>query len=587
MTYENVTPQVSSGSYLTAYDYGLGGLDDLMADDSDLSMLPPGDDYGLSSVGDVAFGLEAISKPIRDTRAVVASAAMPIGSRASVTAARKLIAKSLSLGKMAHDRAQVAFRSRDERDRLVKGVDRIQGQLDRLPAGSPQADNLRTKQYGLARRALQLHKVTAVATGMAKNAVAQASLLQQIGAATALGQPQTAAVLSAMYNKIGQGSEKFRQVRKQQIINKTEGDQQFEMRQLLDKKRKLLLARVDFLVTLSFPGLEGRARVQNDLKALDRQIAELDRQIHALYHRGAGSSLGEIEGWGPFGKIAKKIGRAAKGAVKLNLAPVKFAAKFVTKGPAAAIKSIPGAMKEGFDIVRRTAADFSVGMACDVMKSKIGKVAVQAGGMLVGSYFGPVGTAVGAAAAGRANQTNERICGSLDKLGLTKGTFRTSKLGSTLKSFAGGMAKDLVNPKTLIANATSIGGAYMSTPQGQQALSNLRNVGNAQIAKIGLPQLQNADILRAGRGIVRGDASGLLRVGRGAALQYGQRAASQYGGNILRQYGGDASGFLRTAGAPALRTSMNMNVRGGMNAAARSNLINAEAQAAARQMLGF
>lgn len=531
----------SCEGFLGTFDYGLAGLDALMSDDSDLNMLSDGADVsdGLSSI-DAAF--QTVASPMRlggnAARVVVQASLQPVGSRASIAVAKSLLAKSVVLGRMAHDRAQVAYRARDERDNLTKAVDRLQKPIEALATnntetGRVRLDTLRTRQYGFARRALQLHKVNVVATGMARNGAAQALLLQQMSATTALGQPAVTATLTAMYNKIGRGSEKFRELRKQQIIKSAEGDQQFAMRQLLDQKRKLLLARVDYLVVLSFPGVSAKARTQASLTALDKRIGEVDRQIMALFSRGnRGGSLGELEGWGVFGKIAKKIEKSAKGALKITIAPLKFTRSVFTKGPLAAIKSVPGALKHGFDIVKRTYADFTVGMACDVMRSGIGKMATSIAGTAVGTFYGgPVGGAVGAVAAGRVNDANARMCGALDKIGLTKGTFRTSKLGSALKDYAGGMAKDMTNKKKFLFNVMSVGKAYANSPEGSAAL---QKVGGEQISKLGIDENTIRQIPSA-LASKKGAQKFLQDQGARAAAQYGGQYAAQYGVNLTPQ----------------------------------------------------
>lgn len=563
-----------ASTYLTNYEFGLAGLDD--------AMLRP-DDMVLSE--DASSGLEGVgvpdaqSKVRQDTLRVVAAASTP-GTTETKVVTNRLLHRSIALGKIAHERAEVARSARSQRDQLASQVDKLQPTIDKLatnpdPNAQGRHDVLKQKQFGLARKAVRLEKVNVVSTGLAQNAAAQAVLAQQIAGSVLAGRPALTATLSTMFNKLGQSSASMQKVREQQVVNNADVVNQDRVRALLTQKKWLLRQRLDLdvLLTCAPPGPETNAATRqwrdlgNQVRAINAEVASLctKRVVHALDLEGL-EGLGDLGWFGSkiFRKIKKGVSSVANLAVstaKVGVLPFTASVKLVTKGPSSALKNISRTMKDNFNQVKSVAGQVFVGLPCALATSSVGKMATTVAGTAVGTFYGgPVGSAVGAAASQRANKLNKSLCGGLDKIGLTRGDFRTSRLGKVLKETARDIAKQTLDPRQAFKDATSIGGSYLGSQGGANAVLN--RFGNAQIQKLGVNEIlknvrmpANASVLLRSAGL----PNNLTSVLRSAGLPSNASALLRSAGlpsdlpSVLRSAGvpANASAYLRAAGLPS------------------------------------
>jgi hypothetical protein len=227
---------------------------------------------------------------------------------------------------------------------------------------------------------------------------------------------------------------------------------------------------------------------------LAKKTAEYNKAYKKFYRRGVekSGSLYRVAGvkdvLNTAKAVAKPVVNVAKAAVETAVLPATTAVKLVTKGPAAAIKNVSRTMKRSFDTVRKAAGQLFVGLPCQLANSSVGKAAMQIGASAVGTAVGgPAGTVAGAVAANRSQAITKSVCGGLDKIGLTKGDFRTSKLGAALKQTAQGIGRNLTDPKALLKDAQSIGTAVV--PGVSNATQLLNKFGGSQLQKLGLNQI--------------------------------------------------------------------------------------------------
>jgi hypothetical protein len=267
--------------FLSNFSFGLGGLDDVMQNGD-------GEMLGCASCGSGGLGFigqSLTSSALQDAQKVVAAAATP-GTEATKVVAGRLARKGLELGKVAHDRAQVARKAREKRDELVKKVEKLQPKVDRLlvsdnPKDQQVGEALKQDQYSAARAAVRLEKVNTVASGLAENAAAQAVLAQQIAGTVIAGKPALTATLSSMYNKLGQSSASMQKTRQQQIINSAKVLDQDKVRALLAEKRLLLQQRVDLEVLLTCDP-PNAANLRQQLKILFGKIQAINNEVRKL-----------------------------------------------------------------------------------------------------------------------------------------------------------------------------------------------------------------------------------------------------------------------------------------------------------------
>lgn len=269
-----------AAEFLSNYDFGLAGLDDVISGaDVDMGCVFCGYD-GLGFVGQPLS-----SEAKTDAQKVVAAAATP-GTEATKIVAGNLARKGVALGKVAHDRAQVARKAREKRDQLAKKVESLQPKVDKLLASDSSKDQavgaaLKQDQLSAARAAVRLEKVNAVASGLAENAAAQAVLSQQIAGSVIAGKPALTSTLASMYNKLGQSSASMQRVRQEQIVNSAEVLDQDKVRALLAQKRSLLqqILDIDVLLTCDVPHAAALEKKKHTLYA---QIGVINREAKKL-----------------------------------------------------------------------------------------------------------------------------------------------------------------------------------------------------------------------------------------------------------------------------------------------------------------
>jgi hypothetical protein len=495
-----------AAEFLSNYDFGLGGLDDALSY-ADGEML--GSCCGYEGLGGFV-GQPLTASALDDARRVVAAAAMP-GTEVTKVVAGRLARKGLELGVLAHQRAQVAFKARKQRDVLAGKVAKLQPLVDRLAASPSLGERergsvLKQDQYTAARAAVRLDKVNAVATGLAQNAAAQAVIAQQIAGAVIAGKPGLTATLSDMYNKLGQSSASMQKVREQQIVNSAEVLDQDKLRALLRVKRGLLQQKVDVEVLLSCSPRKA-PELRKQQHSLFAQVYAVNSEIQKLCRAPRPHSLDGLEWPGFLDKavksvthavssvvksavkvakvIAKPLVSVAKTAVNVAILPITTSVKLVTQGPAAAIGNVTHTMVNSFNNVRKAAGEVFVGLPCKFASSTVGKTALQIGAAAAGTAVGgPAGTVAGAIAANRSADVLKSVCGGLDKIGLTSGNFRTSKLGAALRDTALGIGKGLIDPKKLLRDATSAGTSLVG---GSLVPTDLLNkIGGNQLNKLGI-----------------------------------------------------------------------------------------------------
>lgn len=307
-----------AAQFLTTFDYGLGGLDDVLldADGELLGCFLCGYDNGLGFVG-----APLSSSAAEDARKVVAAAAVP-GTEATKVVAGRLARKGVELGKIAHDRAQVAYKTRERREQLAKKVDKLQPRVDKLLASDSQKDRqvgeaLKQDQLSAARAAVRLEKVNAVASGLAENAAAQAVLAQQIAGSVIAGKPALTGTLTSMFNKLGQSSKAMQNVRKQQIIKSADVLDQDKLNALLARKRALLQQKVDIEVMLTCdPKTKNTAVLRKNLHSINAKIAAINAEAQKLCNTPRPHSFDELEWTNPTTTVPLETVEAGLGAFK-------------------------------------------------------------------------------------------------------------------------------------------------------------------------------------------------------------------------------------------------------------------------------
>ncbi|MFQ5339969.1 MAG: hypothetical protein ACE5F6_00325 [Anaerolineae bacterium] len=312
-----------AAQYLATFDFGLGGLDDTLLD-------ADGELLGCSACGGLGefIGSSLSSSAVKDAQKVVAAAATP-GTETTKVVAGKLARKGVELGKIAHDRAQVAYKATQKRDQLAKKVEKLQPKVDKLlasdnPKSREAGEALKQDQYSAARAAVRLEKVNAMASGMAENAAAQAVIAQQIAGSVIAGKPALTGTLTSMYNKLGQSSASMRKVRKEQIVRSADVLDQDKLRALLARKRALLQKRVDIEVLLTCdPRTQNSGNLRKQQQHLSIQVAAINAEVSKLCKPPRPHSLDELE-W------AGGLGEAVLAGVEAGLA-----AKFDPKAAAA------------------------------------------------------------------------------------------------------------------------------------------------------------------------------------------------------------------------------------------------------------
>ncbi len=593
---------------LTNFDYGMAGIDNVIdTDPMELELLPSQvgvkpwppleedrSDLFLPTVTTVKNGLSGfegldavtpgadMSKADRSMRAVMKASMFP-GTPMAGSVVKTLAAKGVSLGRLAHNRAQATFKARREVRKLDREVDKLENKVKMAAARifvgttegamlSPSAtpaeirrfETLRQRQLLIAKRSVRMQKVNAIGTAMAQNAAAQATLTQQIAATVLTGQPNTTAALALAYNKIGQKSRQMRGIRQRQIVNSVSQQKKDTLQALLTRKASLIrqMGRVEIQLSRCTPS--GRPVLLGRRRAFQVQIAQVDGQLRSLCSRNqtlgvAGydaleadldAELAELEFFKKLWKKAKKtvkrvVKKAKRGVRRIRrvakrISPAHIAYRAIKKtkwgrrivrAVRVPIKSVRRMMKRAHRFVLKAAGKLFVDWPCRLMTSTVGRVATKIAGTAVGTvYGGPVGGGVGAAVADRANDLNKNICGGLKRLGLTEGKFRTSRLGSVLKRSASTFFKNAVSPKKFMRSAMTIGMGAMGGGAGAGVLGKL---GAGQIQRLGMQQLQKQAI----------------NYGKKRLIGYAAKQGGRYVGRAIGGRTGQIVGSLAAQGA--------------------------------------
>lgn len=201
--------------------------------------------------------------------------------------------------------------------------------------------------------------------------------------------------------------------------------------------------------------------------------------------------------------MSKPIGRAVKASARVLTQPYKaayYAGGRVLKGNfKGAAKYVSRSVKDTAKNIAAAGAAMTIGMQCAFEKTPLGKATAQAVGTAVGSFYGgPAGGAVGNEAGRRANQVSRGVCSGMDKIGLTRGTFRPSQVGKAIKSTAKDIYKRTLQPKEILKSAVNIGmnyatggggGGLISQAGAQQLINQAQNFSTEQAAAYAKQQL--------------------------------------------------------------------------------------------------
>ena len=455
-----------------------------------------GESYGKQDLGLGDFkapkpepgGTPRLKKELRE----VIEAALEPGTERNRKVGLKLLAKADQLTDLMEKRAQVTDKIRSGFNRQVRVAEAMDQKTLRdihaniRPGVNPSKKAVlkiaadRKEAFGAARKGVRLQKANILASSLTVNALEQSSLLQRMATAVAAGEPQLVAVYGAMYDKMARTSDGLRTIRKEQIAK--------------DKKNAA--------------GLQGLASYDPHLASLmeaDDADAELAAQEYVELNFLEGFAdvppgLDGIDGlWSRIKKAAKKVKKSVKKAVKKvrNSTVVKNAIKVagpVTKSIKNTIKAgaapftatyaaaravsrgkgIKGAFRSAGKSLKRSAralgkavGNVTLGIACAMEDTRLGRFAAQTAGQVVGTIYGggpTVGGAVGKEIGRKANQTNRAACKGLKAAGLTgekkfKG-FRN--VGREMRKVGRDLRKNVYCPKCMLESAMRIGGNMMS-----------------------------------------------------------------------------------------------------------------------------
>ena len=463
-------------------------------------------------------GFDAVEQQVKpdpreqDFQKVLIAATRP-GTPEAGRVARALAEKSLSLANVADARAQVTQDARLGYQRAMRQVDVLDNFAEQaVQEGRPaEAEVLRKEGFKQARLAIRYQKVNALASGMTQNAAAQAQIAQKLAQAVLAGRPDVAAVLGVTYDKLGAHSDSLRDVRAAQI----------------QKANLEGFSSIDDVFEGELNGLEAlEGRFLKKLKKVAHKIEKIHEKIDPIH------------------KLVKKY--VAKPLKKKVLTPIKGVAIKAAKA------------------VGKVAAKVTIGLGCKLAKTKLVSSVVGMAGQAVGTFYGgPVGGAVGKAAADRAHDTTKAMCGALDKIGITGGTFHKGAVRGALKGAATHIVKQALDPRNALKTLTSVGGAYLGgAAGGGNLLSKVGGGGNSGVlSTIVKGAGGKVDLLQT---FSKGGGGGLLNFGQDAFKKAGlqnlqgqylnrmkQVAADQISGRLQasakQQVQGQAAAYLRSA----------------------------------------
>lgn len=520
----------TDGSLFTGGSSYVPGMP-LVASSSGLAGLAGTVEEDLSSLGNFSrgfAGLDAVAIKPGDalTRTEVQEAinAAHKSGAIALAVAKKLSARAEKLADLADSRAKVAFDARQEfkaHSAKVEQLDTLE-QKQRDQNKDTEADKTRAKALALGKLAVRYQKVNALATPLAENGAAQATILQNIALAVQFGKPELIEPLYIAYLEIGKGSDRIRTIRQQQILKAKQGLQ--ELTQSNDTyERELDGLAAELAESCTIVPLNGLA--QSCTLAPLGSATPLSEYLAAFDGR-SGYEIAEL------GRFRDRLKRAVKkGAKKLK----KKVLKPVGKAVKTAAKS-----------VAKVAGQVFVGLPCKVMQSKVGKGALTAVAAAIGSFYaGPAGTAVGTAAAKNANDMNDSVCNGLKKIGLTEGKFRPGQVKGAIKASGKLFLKQQFDPKTVFKSAkgtvTQFVKAKAGEAAGQLVDGAAKNIDTKALTRAGSKLLKSPQIKQAAK----------------TALKTAKNAAKKPVQQIAHTAAKQAQHTLTTAAAHAQRVAVN------------------------------
>jgi hypothetical protein len=422
--------------------------------------------------------------------------------------------------------------------------------------------DLRKQAFQLGREAVRWQKTNVVATALAKNGWSQAQLLQQMAMTLMTANPKTTAILATQFKAIGQDNEAIRALRKVQTTKwkandlkpgglqglgeLDEGPEYWEAE--LAGMEAVEMSFYNTLDELAFwksikkaarsvsRGVKRTARsasraVKRTARSASRSVKSATRAARraasrtaqsitrrakkigtAAYRRAANAAKKASRQFKKYARpviktartMSKPVGRFIKATSRVAIAPYKaayYAGGRVLKGDIkGATRYISRSVKDTAKNIAAASAAMTIGMQCAFEKTPLGKATAQAVGTAVGSFYGgPVGGAVGNEAGRRANQVSRGVCNGMDKIGLTRGTFRPSQVGKAIRGTAREIYKKTLQPKELLKSAVNIGmnyatggagGGVISAQGAQQLMNQARSFSTEQAAAYAKQQLR-------------------------------------------------------------------------------------------------
>jgi len=433
-------------------------------------------------------GTPRLKKELRE----VIKAALEPGTERNRAVGLKLLAKADQITNLMEKRAQATDKIRGDFNRQVRAAEGMDQKTLRdihaniRPGVAPTKQAVlkiardRKAAFGAARKGIRLQKANIVASSLTVNALEQASLLQRMATAVAGGQPQLAAVYGAMYDKMARTSDGMRTIRKEQIAKGRKNAPGLaglaaydpHLASLMDADDAEAELAAQEYVELNF--LEGFADVPPGLDGIDglwSRIKKAAKKVKKAVKKAAKKVRNSTVVKNAI-KVAGPVLKAVKNTVKAGVAPFTAtyaAARAVSQGKS--IKNVFRAagksLKRSAQALGRSVGNITLGIACAMEDTRLGRFASQTAGQIVGTVYGggpTVGGAVGKEIGRKANETNRAACKGLKASGLTgekkfKG-FRN--VGREMRKVGRDLRKNVYCPKCMLESAMRIGGTMMS-----------------------------------------------------------------------------------------------------------------------------
>jgi len=411
---------------------------------------------------------------------------------------------------------------------------------------------LREKAYALGREAIRYQKTNVVATTLTKNGYAQAQLLQNMAMTLLTGAPKATAAMAVQFEELGKESAAARAMREAQVTKwkatniKEKGLAGFESpvrKAVTADYWEAELAGTEAVELAYLHALEGlwssikkagrsvsrtvktsskivsrvaKGNVKGAAKLAQREASKTARSISRAATKAVGKQAARIAAQAakqaakyvtPVTKtlrtMSKPVGDFVQASTRIATAPYKAAydvGRYAVKGDfKKAVRSVSRNVKRTAQAISTAAAASTIGMQCAFEKTPVGKATAQAVGQAVGSFYGgPVGGAVGNEAGRRANQVSRGVCAGMDKIGLTEGKLRPSRIAPAFKQTARQIYKKTLQPKELLKSAVNIGMNYaaggasggLDMNAAKQFATQAGNLSTEQVAALAKQEIQ-------------------------------------------------------------------------------------------------